>query len=190
MLGCLTTGTISRRRVVTAALLAVPLAGLGRLALTEGVQAADVAVNIMNFSFQPTLLTIAAGTTVVWTNQDTAAHTTTSDTGVWDSGVATPHKKGDTFQFTFKEVGTFPYHCNIHPNMHGTVVVTTASAPAAPAPAPVVPAAPVAPAAPAPAAPTAPAPAAPPAPSAAVPVAPPRTGGGQEARYIHRLGDG
>ncbi len=179
-----TSGTISRRRVVTAALLAVPLAGLGRLALTEGVQAADVSVNIMNFSFQPTPLTIAAGTTVTWTNQDTAGHTTTSDIGVWDSGVATPLKKGDTFQFTFKEVGTFPYHCNIHPNMHGTVVVTAASAPAAPTPAP------VAPAAPAPAAPTAPAPAAAPAPSAAVPVAPPRTGGGEEARYIHRLGDG
>jgi len=148
----------------------VPLAGLGRLALTEGVQAADVSVNIMNFTFQPTPLPIAAGTTVTWTNQDTADHTTTSDTGVWDSGVATPLKKGDTFQFTYKEVGTFPYHCDIHPHMHGTVVVTAASAPAAPAPAPVAPAAP--------------------APSAAVPVAPPRTGGGEEARYIHRLGDG
>ncbi len=165
-----TSGMISRRRVVTAALLAVPLAGLRRLALTEGVQAADVSVNIMNFTFQPTPLPIAAGTTVTWTNQDTADHTTTSDTGVWDSGVATPLKKGDTFQFTYKEVGTFPYHCDIHPHMHGTVVVTAASAPAAPAPAPVAPAAP--------------------APSAAVPVAPPRTGGGEEARYIHRLGDG
>ena len=70
---------ISRRRVVTAALLAVPLAGLSRFIGSDAgsVQAADVSVNIVNFTFQPTPLTIPVGTTVVWTNQDTAPHTAT-----------------------------------------------------------------------------------------------------------------
>lgn len=175
---------IGRRRVVTAALLAVPLAGLGRLALDQDVQAANVAVTIMNFSFQPTPLTIPVGTTVVWTNQDTAPHTASSDPGsafTFDTGIL---QKGQSGSVTFATAGSFPYHCNVHPNMHGMVVVTAAGAPAAPvAPAPAAPA----PAAPAPAAP-APAPAAP-APAAAPPSAP-RTGGGDEAHYARRLGDG
>ncbi|MGI8857418.1 MAG: cupredoxin domain-containing protein [Thermomicrobiales bacterium] len=169
---------ISRRRVVTAALLAVPLAGLGRLALNQDVQAANVAVTIMNFTFQPTPLTVPVGTTVVWTNQDTAPHTATSDPGsafAFDTGTL---QKGQSGSITFTTAGSFPYHCNIHPNMHAMVVVTAGSAPAAPA----------APAASAPA-PAAPAPAAP-APSVAAPPAPPRTGGGDEAHYARRLGDG
>lgn len=162
---------ISRRRVVTAALLAVPLAGLGRLVLNEDVQAADVAVTIMNFSFQPTPLTIPAGTTVVWTNRDAAPHTATSDTaGIFDTGTL---QTGQSGRVTFNTAGTITYHCNIHPFMHGTVIVTAAGAPA-PAPAP---------------APTAPAPTRAPAPTVAPP-APPRTGGGGEAFYIRRLGDG
>jgi plastocyanin len=169
---------ISRRRVVTAALLAVPLAGLSRFALDQDVQAADVAVTIMNFSFQPTPLTVPVGTTVVWTNRDTAPHTASSDPGsafTFDTGML---QTGQSGRVTFSTAGSFPYHCNVHPNMHGMVVVM-AAAPAAPAPA--------APA-PAPAAP-APAPAAA-APVAAPPSAPPRTGGGDEAHYIRRLGDG
>jgi plastocyanin len=170
---------LSRRRVVTAALLAVPLAGLSRLVLDQDVQAADVAVTIQNFAFAPTPLTIPVGTTVVWTNQDTAPHTATNDPGSafsFDTGML---QKGQSGRVTFSAAGSFPYHCNVHPNMHGMVVVTGASAPAAPA-------------APAPAAPAAPAPAAPAAPaaSAAAPPSAPRTGGGDEAHYIRRLGDG
>jgi len=159
--------TISRRRVVTAALLAVPLAGLSRLMLDDSVQAADVAVTIMNFKFDPTPLTIPVGTTVVWTNQDTAPHTATSDTkGVFDTGML---QKGQSGKVTFNTAGTFTYFCQVHPNMHGTVVVTAAGAATTT---------------------TAPAPAAPaPAPTTAPP-APPRTGGGGEALLIRRLGDG
>jgi len=130
---------ISRRRVVTAALLAVPLAGLGRLMLNEEVQAADVSVTIMNFKFDPTPLTIPVGTTVTWTNQDTAPHTATSDPGsafVFDTGML---QKGQSGKITFNTAGTFTYFCTVHPNMHGTVTVTaaaanTSAAPAIPAP--------------------------------------------------------
>ena len=118
---------ISRRRVVTAALLAVPLAGLSRLVLDQDVQAADVSVTIMNFKFDPTPLTIPVGTTVVWTNQDTAPHTATSDAGsafVFDTGML---QKGQSGKITFTTAGTFTYFCSVHPNMHGTVTVTQAT---------------------------------------------------------------
>jgi len=172
---------ISRRRVVTAALLAVPLAGLGRLIQNEDVQAADVSVTIMNFKFDPTPLTIPVGTSVVWTNQDTAPHTATSDTkGIFDTGML---QKGQSGKITFNTAGTFTYFCAVHPNMHGTVIVTAAAASTTTttttttttAPAPSV-AAPVT--APAVVAPLPPAPAAPSAPAA------------PGANYVRRLGDG
>ncbi|MHB8647022.1 MAG: cupredoxin domain-containing protein [Thermomicrobiales bacterium] len=117
---------VGRDRAAVAAVFALLLTALVTVGNATSVSA-DVSVNIMNFSFQPTPLTIPVGTTVVWTNQDSASHTVTSDTGVWDSGVATPLQKGATFRFTFTQVGTFPYHCMIHPTMHGMIVVTGAA---------------------------------------------------------------
>ncbi|MDQ6603846.1 MAG: cupredoxin family copper-binding protein [Chloroflexota bacterium] len=116
-----------RNRVAVAALFALLLTSLVAVGNATSVSA-DVSVNIVNLTFNPMSLTIPVGTTIVWTNQDTAGHTTTSDTGVWDSGLAMPLKKGDTFKFTFNQVGTFPYHCMIHAFMTGTIVVTAASA--------------------------------------------------------------
>jgi plastocyanin len=78
-------------------------------------------VMIHNFSFSPRSITIAKGTTVTWTNMDTAQHTVTSDSKVFDSGFLNP---GGTFQFTFDTPGTYTYHCNIHPSMTGTITVT------------------------------------------------------------------
>jgi plastocyanin len=117
---------ISRRRIVTAALLAVPLAGLGRLVLTDDVQAADIAVDIGSFQFNPSPITISAGTTVVWTNRDTVPHTATSDTkGLFDTGRLQYGKSG---KVTFNDAGTFTYYCAVHPFMHGTVIVTATGA--------------------------------------------------------------
>lgn len=78
-------------------------------------------VEISNFSFKPENITITAGTTVTWTNKDGAAHTVTSDDGLFDSGNLS---KGDTFQYTFEQAGTFEYHCTLHSNMTGKVIVT------------------------------------------------------------------
>ena len=87
---------------------------------------ADVSVTINNFAFNPTPLTVPVGTKVVWTNQQPQVpHTVTSDMpGVFDSGAI---QSGGTFSFTFMQAGTVTYHCTIHPNMHGTVVVTAAA---------------------------------------------------------------
>jgi hypothetical protein len=76
--------------------------------------------------FEPKVLTVTVGTTVMWTNIDSGiAHTTTSNTGVWDSGTIT---SGGTYTHTFDVAGTFPYHCIFHVSsgMAGTIVVLAA----------------------------------------------------------------
>lgn len=82
-------------------------------------------VKITNsFSFAPVSLTVKAGTTVTWTNSASVAHTVTSDPNApasFDSG--TLDSKG-TFNFTFKQPGTYAYHCSFHGSMHGTIIVT------------------------------------------------------------------
>jgi len=81
----------------------------------------EATVAIKNFSFQPPTLTVPAGTTITWHNQDGTDHTITSDTGLFDSGVINPGKK---FSFNFDAPGSYSYHCSIHPNMQGEIVVT------------------------------------------------------------------
>jgi len=73
-----------------------------------------------NRAFNPAELDVAIGTMVTWTNTDSTAHTTTSDAAGWNSGTLQP---GAQFSTTFSNAGTFRYHCGIHPDMVGTVVV-------------------------------------------------------------------
>ncbi len=80
-------------------------------------------VAIQNYSFIPASITVSKGTTVAWTNLDTADHTVTSvepSPMVLNSPVI---HQGNTFQFTFNRTGTYTYICNIHPFMRGTVTV-------------------------------------------------------------------
>lgn len=91
-----------------------------------------VNVDISNFAFSPSVITITAGTVVTWTNLDAAPHTTTSDIGStdpWDSGTL---GQGGTFTRTFNAPGVYGYHCAIHPAMQGTLVVLAAESPQAP----------------------------------------------------------
>ncbi len=74
-----------------------------------------------NFFFQNTV-TIKVNNYVTWFNGGPSLHTTTSDTGVWDSNNIAV---GNTFSHYFNTAGTFPYHCKIHGlSMAGTVIVT------------------------------------------------------------------
>jgi plastocyanin len=75
-------------------------------------------------SFSPASITVTKGTTVTWTNNDDLSHTVTSDTGIFNSGVL---NTGQTFRFTFNNIGTFNYHCSIHPFMVGKVIVVSSS---------------------------------------------------------------
>lgn len=81
---------------------------------------AAAAVKIDNFSFGPTALTVAVGTTVTWTNHDDIPHTVVSDDKVFKSKVLDTDQ---SFSFTFDKPGTYPYFCSLHPKMTGKVVV-------------------------------------------------------------------
>ncbi len=78
---------------------------------------------IKGMAFTPASITVTAGTTIKWTNKDAITHTVTSNTGVFDSQNV---NAGGTYSYTFATVGTYPYHCTIHPSMTGSVVVTAA----------------------------------------------------------------
>jgi plastocyanin len=89
--------------------------------LCTGAQPANV-VRIADFAFTPAQVTVAPGTTVTFVNCSAQAtqHSSTSDAGVWDSGLLA---RFATFEHTFAAAGTFAFHCTPHPFMQGTVVV-------------------------------------------------------------------
>jgi len=71
-------------------------------------------------SFAPPTLTVTAGTTVTFGNNDSTTHTTVADGGQWNSGNLEP---GRTFTVKLDTPGTYSYHCVIHPFMTGKIVV-------------------------------------------------------------------
>ena len=77
------------------------------------------------FHFSPSTLTVVVGTTVTWTNTTISPHTVTSDTGGAPIPIASPviQASGGSFSFTFLTLGTYHYHCSIHPFMKATIVV-------------------------------------------------------------------
>jgi plastocyanin len=69
---------------------------------------------------------VKAGTRVVWDWNDPVVHSTTSDTGLWDSNLQ--QGPDQDFDRTFNTTGTFPYHCQVHGaaggiGMSGTITV-------------------------------------------------------------------
>jgi len=81
-------------------------------------------IEVADFTFAPPTLTVKVGTTVTWHfDQPSAPHNVVSLTTpvLFNSG--TPKGTG-TYSFTFTTPGTFPYLCQIHPSMKGTIIVT------------------------------------------------------------------
>jgi plastocyanin len=81
-------------------------------------------VKIVEFTYGPDPVTVQAGGKVIWLNEDTAPHTATADDGSFDTGTL---ERGKLKSETFKQAGTYPYFCEIHPTMHGTVEVVEKS---------------------------------------------------------------
>jgi plastocyanin len=65
-------------------------------------------------------VTVRNGSTVTWTNDDSLTHNISADGGLFNSGTLAPDRN---FNFTFATNGTFPYHCNIHTTMRGSITV-------------------------------------------------------------------
>jgi plastocyanin len=108
------------RWAVPAAAAAILLFAVGRGSAASAQQAPAMEVKIDNFSFGPAALTVAAGTTVTWTNRDDIPHTVVSDDKVFKSKVLDTDEK---FSYTFIKPGTYPYFCSVHPKMTGKVIV-------------------------------------------------------------------
>ena len=75
---------------------------------------------IQGMAFNPSVISVTAGTTITWTNKDAIGHTVTSDAGLFNSGTIITN---GTFSYMFATAGTYSYHCAIHPSMTGTVKV-------------------------------------------------------------------
>ena len=82
-------------------------------------QARDQRIKIANFTCNPPQITVKAGTTVTWTNDDDIPHTVVSPPLVRSK----PLDTDDTFSFTFTAPGDYKYFCSLHPHMTGTVKV-------------------------------------------------------------------
>lgn len=81
-------------------------------------------IDIKNFAFSPAAITVKKGTRVTWTNQDSAKHSVVPDTESADFKASELLAQGATYSVTFNTVGTFTYHCSVHPNMKASVIVT------------------------------------------------------------------
>ncbi|MCA9860190.1 MAG: cupredoxin domain-containing protein, partial [Thermomicrobiales bacterium] len=79
---------------------------------------ATVEISIIDFAFEQASITVAPGTTIVWTNNGVAPHTVSGLPE--ESGTLEP---GQSFSFTFDEAGTYGYLCAFHPQMAGQVIV-------------------------------------------------------------------
>lgn len=125
-----------RRFLLTIAVLAPAL-----LLNSMSARAANSPAQIVNctattpWCFSPNPIRITVGSAVTWTNTTAPTHTSTSNTGVWDTGSI---GSGQTSRaITFNTPGTFAYHCSFHPGMTGSVVVSAASVSPAPTSPPV-----------------------------------------------------
>jgi plastocyanin len=82
--------------------------------------ASPAAVQIDNFHFAPATLTVTAGSTVTWKNDDDSPHRVADNNGTFKSAAL---DTDDTFSHTFATPGEYPYICSIHPYMVGKIIV-------------------------------------------------------------------
>ena len=105
--------------LATAAIIATVMAVRG----TPGSATASSArhhIEIRAFRFEPTVVGVAPGDSVVWTNRDMVPHTVTATGGDWDSGSIAP---GASWVLVVPPEGGDDYLCAFHPTMGGTIAV-------------------------------------------------------------------
>ena len=112
----------SRSRVATA--FGVVLLVAAATFAARSAPATDAEVDIDQFTFLPQRITVKAGTTVTWINEDDVPHTIVSSSKVFKSKAL---DTADKFSFTFTTPGTYDYFCSVHPHMTGAVVVEAAT---------------------------------------------------------------
>ncbi len=125
-----------RRRLATLAIGALAVAGCGSSSKSEssatpastkapsasaGAASASAKDTIKDFTFGPKSVTVKAGGSVSWTNDDSANHNVTfKDKSV--KGIANL-RQGQSGKVSFAKAGTYSYVCTYHPGMEGKVIV-------------------------------------------------------------------
>ena len=99
--------------------IAVFAAGVLLAASSTGAAAADEAVSIVDFDFEPSNVTVQVGDTVTWTNNGSAPHNVHFENGPASDIL----DNGGTYERTFEEAGTYDYICDVHPAMTASVTV-------------------------------------------------------------------
>ena len=116
----LTLGAIGIAALVAAAMPELTSAGEAVVAAA----ASPATVEIDNFAFAPATLTVNAGTTVTWKNEDDSPHRIGDKNGAFKSAAL---DTDETFSYTFASPGEYPYICTIHPYMVGEIIVRPAA---------------------------------------------------------------
>ena len=115
---------ITRRTLIRLATALAVVLALATGGPTTSAQAADNEVKIDNFTFAPQRITVKAGVTVTWINDDDIPHTIASSSKLFKSKALDSE---DKFSFTFTTPGTYEYFCSLHPHMTGAIVVEPAT---------------------------------------------------------------
>ena len=115
------TRTVGIRTLLLTLTGLVATLGLGLVTSGGRALADDQTIKIANFTFDPPTLTVKAGTTVTWVNNDDIPHLVTDKDGKFHSSALDTDEK---FSQTFSTAGTVEYFCAIHPKMTGKIVVT------------------------------------------------------------------
>jgi amicyanin len=111
-------------KLCVAIALAVAVFTAAGVLSAPALQAGDLEAKIDQFAFDPQRVTVKAGTTVTWTNEDDVPHTIASSSKLFKSKALDTN---DKFSFTFTTPGTYEYFCSLHPHMTGAVVVEAAT---------------------------------------------------------------
>ena len=83
-------------------------------------QPAEQTVEISNFAFSPSELTVGSGATVTWINHDQEPHRVVGKDNTFHSAALDTDER---YSYTFARPGIYPYFCSVHPNMTGTITV-------------------------------------------------------------------
>ena len=111
------------RRTLAASAGTVLLAFAAGAIVPQVSAAGSAEISIENFSFKPTILTIAPGTAVTWVNNDEEPHNIVNVGGSTRLFRSQGLDGGDKYTFVFDTPGTYSYICSVHPRMEGTIVV-------------------------------------------------------------------
>ncbi len=113
--------------IVTAVLLYMPQPPFSQVNPNSVVVIIQPGASVnASLGFEPTMITVVIGVnnTVIWKNEDSDWHDVHSETGMFYSGIIQP---GASWTYTFTSPGAFPYVCDPHPWMTGTIIVDSIS---------------------------------------------------------------